>query len=254
MKRVHIIIYLFLFAAFINTSCEKNGSESANAGGGSNNGAGGSLARITIVGNYLYALDCASLITFDITNPAKPVRKGNFTLVDPNIETIFPYKNKLFIGGRTGMFIYSLDDPANPKKEGSVTHVRACDPVVSNDSVSYVTLRSFGTNCGNVANVLNVYDIKNLKEPKLVKTVVMKMPHGLGIKNKTLYVCEAGQGMVVFDLENPYNPVKKKEITGHTFTDVIPYGSVLIAYVTDGVCFYDITNPQEPVFLSKVKG
>ena len=103
-------------------------------------------------------------------------------------------------------------------------------------------------------SVLNVYDVKNLNAVRLVTTVDMKSPYGLGIKQKALYVCEGTYGLAVFDLDNPFNPVKKKEITGEHFTDVIPYGNVLIGYIAGGVCFYDITDPMNPVFLSKVKG
>jgi hypothetical protein len=251
MKRIHIIIYFLLLAATSQVGCSK-----ADGAKAPTTGAGGSLARFAITGNYLYMVDYSLLTVIDITDPTKPVKKGDAIHVGGDVETIFPYKNKLFIGGMQGMYIYSIDNPAAPKKEGSISHFRACDPVVANDSVSYVTLRNFGTGPCSVAgkSVLNVYDVKTLSTPKLVTTIDMKGPYGLGIMDKTLYVCEGSQGIVVFDLADPYKPAKKKEITGEFFTDVIPYGNVLIAYISGGVSFYDISDPQNPVFLSTVKG
>lgn len=248
MKRVSTVIYLFVFIAVFHLSCEKSADSRASSGG-----AGGSLARFAIVGNYLYTVDAHNLSVYDITDPSKPISKGSI-FAGFDIETIFPYKDKLYLGASNGMYIFSLADPVVPAKESSITHVRACDPVVTNDTVSYVTLRATGTNCGGVRNVLNIYNVKNPKEPKLVKEVDMRSPYGLGIKGQALYICEGSKGMVVFDLQDPYAPAWKKEFAMESFFDVIPYGDVLIAYIASGVCFFDITNPLEPVLLSKVKG
>ena len=252
MKRLHIYIYLLLFTAVLHYSCEKADAASASLGT-TVSGAGGSLARFAIAGNYMYMVDWNWLNIYDISDPANPVKKDRVQ-VGFDIETIFPYKDKLFIGAQSGMYIFNISNPVKPVSEGSVVHLRACDPVVSNDSVSYVTLRGFGTNCGNTASVLNVYDIKNMKSPKLVKTIAMSNPMGLGIKQKALYVCDTQNGLVLFNLNDPYSPSKIKTFNDDLYYDVIPYGNVLIAYVSKGVCFYDITDPLNPVLLSKLKG
>jgi hypothetical protein len=251
MKLRYLIIYFLLPAAVIHFSCSKSSESNAAAGGGS--GAGGSLAKFAISGNYLYTVSSSMLTVYDITDATKPVKK---TELNPgfDIETIFPYKDKLFLGAQTGMYVYSITNPAQPVKEGSITHFRSCDPVVSNDSLAYVTLRSFGTNCGSLRNVLNVYNVKNLSSPALINTVELRSPYGLGIKDKALYVCEGHNGMVLFDITYPYTPMKKKEFNNEVYYDVIPFGNVLIAYIEKGVCFFDISNPLDPVLLSTVKG
>ena len=102
------------------------------------------------------------------------------------------------------MYIYSVTDPATPVQESMITHFRACDLVVSNDIVSYVTLRSGNGSCGSTKNVLNVYNVKDIKNPVLVKEVDMDSPSGLGISRNALYVCEGDSGMVVFDLTDSF--------------------------------------------------
>lgn len=252
MKRLHIYIFLILFTALAHYSCSK--ADASSATGTTVSGAGGSLAKFAIVGNYMYMVDYASLNVYDIADPTAPVKKEKVQ-IGFDIETIFPYKDKLFIGGQTGMYIFNISNPVKPVSEGSVVHVRACDPVVSSDTVSYVTLRTFGTNCGNTANVLNVYDIRNMKAPKLATTIAMGNPMGLGIKQNALYVCDTQNGLVVFDLNDPYRPSKVKTLKDDIrYYDVIPYNNVLIAYINSGVCFYDITNPLNPVLLSILKG
>lgn len=242
-------LVLVFFCLIVYSSCEKQAASADKAGP---NGAGGSLARFAIVGNYLYIAQQFDLTAIDISDPSKPLVKS----VQPigfDIETIFPYKNKLYLGASTGLYIYSIADPLHPVKEGSVTHFRACDPVVSSDTVSYVTLRNFGTTCGSASNVLNVYDTKDPRQPKLVKTIEMKSPYGLGIRNKALYVCEGMNGLAVFDLTDPYHPTLKKTISNETFYDVIPYTDVLIAYMEKGVSFYDLTDPLSPKLVGSVK-
>lgn len=246
-------IYLLLFCLLIGMSCDKNAASSDSNSLSNGGGAGGSLARFTIVGNYLYMVDMHMLQVVDITNPATPEVKGQ-VYAGFDIETIFSYKNKLYLGASNGMYIYSINDPLKPVKESDITHFRACDPVVSNDTVSYVTLRSQGTNCGSNKDVLNIYDVKDPKKPKLVKEVAMKSPYGLGIRNKALFICEGSNGLVTFDLSDPYKPEKTTEFKDETFYDVIPYGDVLIGFIQKGVCFFDISDPLKPVFLSKVQG
>jgi len=111
----------------------------------SSRGVGGSMARFTIWGQYLYTIDQSSMYLFDIQNPENPVA-GATVKVGWGIETLFPYEEKLFIGAQNGMYIYSLDNPSAPVQLSMFSHVVSCDPVVVNDSLDYVTLRQ-GSNC-----------------------------------------------------------------------------------------------------------
>jgi hypothetical protein len=248
MKTIYQLLIILLLSALVN--CTK---ESAAFGGTS--GAGGSTARFTIAGNYLYVVDNVSLKSFDISTNSLPVYKSK-TEIGVNIETIFPYQDKLFIGSSSSMYIYSLSDPAKPQRlsKAEYTIRMACDPVVAKDNVAYATLRSNGP-CGFGMSALVVYNITNVSNPLLEKTIPLSGPYGLGLKNSALYVCEGTGGIKVFDITNIYNPVAGTTLTatGTTFYDVIPYGNVLIAQVNDGFILYDIgTDPQQPAFLSRI--
>jgi hypothetical protein len=249
MKTLYYIISIFTLSTLL--SCTK---ESMSADGGASTGAGGSTARFTIAGNYLYVVDNVSLKAFDLSNTS-PVFKSK-TDVGINIETIFPYQDKLFIGSSSSMYIYSLANPSKPERLARAEYnIRmSCDPVVARDSVAYATLRSTGR-CGGVQSSLVVYNIKNISSPQLMNTHWLTGPYGLGLKNNSLYVCEGNYGLRVFNVTNAYNPVEVSEIrvNGTSFYDVIPYGNVLIAQVNDGFILYDIgTNPMQPAFLSRI--
>ncbi|MDQ3847107.1 MAG: hypothetical protein M3342_24290, partial [Bacteroidota bacterium] len=163
-------------------SCDKAASSDSSAAAyASPQGQGGSLARFTIAGSYLYAVDKQNLHVFDVSDPAAPVQKSTLP-VGFEIETIFPFKDKLFIGSTSVVHIFSIDDPANPKKLSEAISpevLRRCDPVVARDTVAYATLRTNGP-CGGTQSILAVYDIKNISKPVQRAAVPVTEPYGLG--------------------------------------------------------------------------
>ena len=244
------IIIILSFALMLN-SCEKD-SASVNT---TSTGAGGSTARFTISGSYLYVVDNTSLKAFDISNAAAaPVLKST-TNVGVNIESIFPYQDKLFIGSSFSMYIYSLTNPEKPTKLAQSDYIlvsMSCDPVVAKDSTAYASLHSTGGRCGGGLSQLVVFDIKNISKPVLKTTVQLSTPYGLGISDSALYVCDGLTGLKVYNIRNTYSPLLIRTITGETFFDVIPYGNILICQVSGGIALYDISTRYQPVFLSKV--
>lgn len=232
-KFLIIASLIFLFGA----SCTKEGASSADATAGT--GKGGSMARFTISGNYLYLADWNTLRVFDITDPSSPLEKPQVP-VGFGVETIFPYKDKLFIGAVTGMYIYSIANPAAPVKLGSALHMRSCDPVVSNDTISYVTLR--GNNCGPAESGLYVYNIKNVSSPSLLKLVPLSSPYGLGLVDSVVFVCRRNEGLTAINIKKPTEPKIIYTKNDGDYIDVIPYENMLICYVTTGILIYDISD------------
>src|SRR5690606_33194815 len=100
-------------------------------------GKGGSLARFTIAMNHLYVVDGSTLYTYSLADPNTPVKVSELA-IGFNIETIYPWGDKLFIGSMDAMYIYSISNPATPNYLAMASHVRACDPVVANDTRAYV--------------------------------------------------------------------------------------------------------------------
>jgi hypothetical protein len=216
-------------------------------------GIGGSMARYTIYDNYLYTIDDSNMQLFDISSPTKPAFAGLIN-VGFNIETIYPYKDKLFIGSQTGMHIYNNADPANPVRLSTFAHVRSCDPVVADDRYAYVTLRN-GSACGGFANQLDVIDLFDLTSPKLVKSYQMSNPHGLGLDydKNILFVCDGTSGLKVYHANLPLSLDKSilSRQTGHTY-DVIAYKDIAIVTGNDGITQYDYSDPRNLKLLSKI--
>ena len=215
-------------------------------------GKAGSLARFAVDNNHLYTVDDYDMQVFDITQLTDPIA-GNKLNIGFMIETIFPYKDKLFIGSQTGMFIYETSNPENPGYVSSFEHATSCDPVVANDSIAYVTLRS-GNTCEGVLNQLDIVDVRDVYSPHLATSYAMENPHGLGIDGTTLFICEGEYGLKVFDASNTY-AIDQNLIAHfqdvHAY-DVIPMNGILMMIGDDGLYQYDYTDLSNIRLLSKL--
>lgn len=210
--------------------------------GGESVGTGGSMARFTLNQNYLYVVDNASLKLFNISQNSNPNFEKNIG-ISWNIETIFPYQDKLFIGTKTGMYVYSVQDPSNPEFISQFRHASSCDPVVVSGNYAYVTLRG-GNLCGAIESQLNVIDISTIENPQMIASYPMVEPYGLGIDDSVLFVCDGSAGLKIYNAANPLE-IAANQLTAypnnHAF-DVIPLGSVLVMIGVDGLFQYDYSD------------
>jgi hypothetical protein len=217
----------------------------------SSNGQGGSMARFTLMNDYLYTVSTSDLHCFNISNPADPKFVTMSRISNQFIETIYPFKNKLFIGSNQGMFIYDVTIPTNPVKKGEFTHARSCDPVIADDTRAYVTLRT-GTGCGGNSNQLDVVDITDVTKPSLIKTYSMTNPFGLGKEGNTLFICDGKDGVKVYDASNASDVRLIKKIDGMEPYDVIAWNNIALVVAKDGLYQFDYSNVNNIRLLSKI--
>lgn len=226
-------------------------SMAAAAAPGMQNGTGGSMARFGLKDDRLYTISWSDMKVFNTSVAERPsyVKTVNFSQGD--IETIFPYKERLFIGSQTGMFIYDVTDRDNPKKLGQFTHARACDPVVADDTHAYVTLRS-NNRCAGFLNQLDVLDINNLTSPKLLKTYPFTEPAGLGKDGNILFICDGKDGVKILDATNPTDIRPIKTISGMEAFDVIAWKGTAIVTAKDGLYLINYLNPAQANITGKI--
>ena len=246
IKHMKNLKYIILFALIL--ACESssdsigsfsgNGVQSSTSGeGSSNTGIGGSMARFTIVGDYLYTVDSYNLKSFDISDQLNPEFREEVNL-GWGVETIFPYDNNLFIGTQSGMHIYSLEKREKPSWISTYEHITSCDPVVVQGDYAYVTLRG-GAECQNFNNQLDIIDISELEQPSLFKTYPMINPHGLGIDDNCLFITEGEYGLKMYDITNIDDIILKKHFKDISSIDVIPFMDVLMVIGSDGFHQYN---------------
>lgn len=232
---------------------EKVNASGASTGiSGSGIGVGGSMARFGIKGDVLYVMDQNTLKVFDITNKTNPA-KINDIYPGWGIETMFLTENEMFLGTTTGMIILDISLPSSPVNVGFFSHARSCDPVIVDDTLAYITLRT-GTGCGGNLNVLDVVNIKDITKPKAVISYGMTNPHGLGKAGDLLFICDGSAGLKVYDASDP------KKITSNLIYrypdinayDVIPVDNILVLIGADGLYQYDYSNVKNIKLLSTI--
>ncbi|MTI40851.1 LVIVD repeat-containing protein [Fulvivirga lutimaris] len=218
----------------------------------SNPGMGGSMARFALVDNFLYAVDNYNLRTVDVANAAAMSKGGELSL-DWGVETIFPKEDNLFIGTTTGMHIMNISNPLSPELISTYDHIVSCDPVIVDNDIAYVTLRS-GTECQGFTNQLEVIDISDLTSPQLLYTYEMFNPHGLGKDGNALFICDGTDGLKIYDASD--NSKITDNLLAHYESiqafDIIPFNNVAMMIGEDGFYQYDYSDLSNIKFLSHI--
>jgi hypothetical protein len=254
MKKFITIIVLVVLG--IASGCSKKdlaSNDSKNAPGGKS----GSTARIVIKGDYLYAVDNTSLKVVDISNPSNPSLAGTVN-IGFGIETIYPFKDYLFIGSNTGMYVYSLSNPAKPKQLSQFQHITACDPVVANDSLAFVTLRNNQVcHRWNDTRQIDVIDINDVLHPQLRLSYFPHFyPYGLDILGDTLlFVCHGEDGLMVYDINKMlkgYANAEISSVSGLDAFDVIIWQNKLFVIGKSGFYQYDFSDIHNIKLISKI--
>ncbi len=213
-------------------------------------GIAGSFARFGQWGDYLYCVDNQRLHSFSTANPACPALLQS-QHVGWNIETIFPWKNRLFIGSNNAVHIFQLSNPTLPTREATFSHTTGCDPVVCDEENAYVTLHA-GTSCNGTLNQLDVLDIRYLPHVSLVRTYPMTKPLGLAVTPHLLFLCD--DGLKIFDKTNP----KELKLLNHV-RDLDTYDVIaltpkhLLVIGREGFFQYDVSDPHHPRLMSCIR-
>jgi len=214
-------------------------SASANAAA-SSKGVAGSMAGMVLMKDNLYAItEMHSVGIVDISNAAVPKLDSNF-FAGYDLQTIFPFEDKLFLGSAVGMFMFDVSDPKHPVSLGEFTHGQACDPVITDGNYAYVTLHS-GDGCGGDANELHVIDVKDLLHSTLVKTYPLTKPTGLSKDGDLLFVCD-GDVVKVYNAASPGALQLLKSITSEEPYDIIAANNNAMVVCNDGLYQYDYND------------
>lgn len=244
MKKIQNTFLLFLALACSN-------EDSVQPTSGDNIGSGGSLARFTISGNHLYAVDEYQMVTFSLADAMSPSKVDAFDL-NWGVETIFAMDTIVFVGTQTGMHMFDISTQSRPAYLANYAHVQSCDPVVAQDTLAFVTLRSENF-CRDGVNRLDVIDIRDLKNPKLIAEYAMQNPHGLAVKGDLLFVSEGNYGMKVYrigsggalELIKFYNEIRSKDL-------ILQPDSLLIVVADDGLFQYSYQDVDNIALFSQI--
>lgn len=242
----YTLLVIFGLVAALNFSCD----DGSNGDGAALTGKSGSLARFAITDTHLYAVDDQQLNVYQILQDGA-LGKINVITIGSGVETIFARGNELFIGTTSAMLTYDITNPSAPVLLSIYSHFVACDPVVVQDTLAFVTIRS--NNCRNASvNQLDILNIKNLSQPVVLSSYNLDSPYGLGVDGNLLFVCEGDFGLKVLNVSNPRNATLIKQYSGINAYDVIPNDGILILTGSDGIMQYDYSDESNITKLSTI--
>lgn len=211
-------------------------------------GTAGSMAGMVLMNDHLYAItEMHSLGIVDVRNAAELKRDTSF-FAGFDLETVFPFKDKLFLGSSTGMFMYDVSNPELPVSLGTFSHGQACDPVIADDHFAYVTLHS-GDDCGGSANEMHVIDINDIQHSQLVKTYPLAKPTGLSKDGNLLFVCDDA-AVKIYNASNPAALQLLQQVPSNEPYDIITGGNRAIVVCSKGLYQYDYSNINQVRLLS----
>ncbi len=171
----------------------------------SSTGTGGSTARFVIQKNHLITVENKVINVFSLEEPYNPLHID----VIPsrlNLETISPFDgDKLLIGTEQGAVIMQHEPPGTLSEVSFAAHFRSCDPVIAYGDYMYVTLRN-GTKCATRETGVNQ--------------------------------------LLVFDISDITQPIKRKEIDIDQPFGLGISGNNLFVCYANGVLKFDITTPE----------
>ena len=209
-------------------------------------GTAGSLARFTINGDYLYAIDRSHIEAIDISTPSEPKSVHSIS-VSWNIETLFSYQNYIYVGARDGMYIYEQQANGTLDLTNLNLHSVSCDPVVVSNDLAFVTLRS-RAGCNrqlDQTNSLNIYDVSNPEQSNKIYTKELYAPAGLAVDNNLLFICDTDAGLKIFDINQTANSVDislKETVKSLHCNDVIASQNTLYIRTENNVTLYDYSS------------
>lgn len=209
----------------------------------------GSMTRFLPIDDYLYTINFNKIVLFQVGSDFRPnpwIKKDTST----QAETLFQLNDLLFVGSVNGMLVYDVSDASSPNYINRIEHFRSCDPVVADLEYAYVTLRG-GTNCFTDINELQIIDIQNPLDLSVVSRKDLFNPHGLGIYENHLIVCDATAGIKVIDVSVPSTPqIVNSYPIQFAYDVIIDYPNALIVGET-ALYQYDISNLPDMELISQ---
>ncbi|MEM6697343.1 MAG: hypothetical protein AAF599_03035, partial [Bacteroidota bacterium] len=198
---------------------------------------------IATVDEYVYVVSRSKLNTFKDDGQLALIASDN---VHWSMETIFPEGDRLFIGTRNSMEVFSIVNREQPRQVSSFFHANSCDPVYPDGDVAYVTLRTGDfADCPGDVNALLVLDIDDVSFPTQIQEIVMDSPYGMSLLADKLYVGEGANGLKIFDATDRRNLKLEKSDANVEAYDIIRHPNrtdlILIAG-TNGLQQYKIED------------
>jgi len=222
--------------------------------------------EVVISGNYAYVADVnpTGLRIIDISNPEKPVLKGQVTLYDyvwgADINGLVVAENYVYMTGDiavdegdavNGLAIIDITNPANPEVVGTLKpSLGRYGGLEVHGNYVYVANAGYGLKIIDISDVTNPKEISGVKYPN-----DYVYANGVTVVDNYAYVAYGTAGLQIVDVSDVTNPHIVGSVATKDAQDVTVVGNY--AYVADwdgGVKIIDISDVTNPTIVSALEG
>ena len=211
-----------------------------------------SHAGFALAGNYLYSVDRHDLVSYNIQDPAAPVKLG-VTPLHAAIDTIFTAPGSL-IAGATGyqMQSFSATDIAQLKMQYKGWDSKA--QIVS-DGANFYVIRNSTYSFGQ----LMTYDGSNAAasndpslQPSFRMGVLNEDCNSIALLDSTLYLCTKSQLYAIAITKDTMIITSSQSFPNAALEELSVIGHELACRAYDKYYFFDLQQPRTPVLLAKL--
>jgi len=215
------ILFISLILILVHsTGCKKDNYPESPLQFDSLDESGGNLARFTIIGNYLCAVNGGAIKVYNIQAPANPVQVGNMN-PGATILSLRTLQDSLLLIGTAGMYspyslgVYSFKPNQSLQLLGALDSSQANDPFSYWQNYLFTTERAGASTSYYVPySEMSAYNIKKLtvsyynNKPDYETRKNIYSPSDLSADGNNLFVCDSG--LKVFDITDVSKITLKK--------------------------------------------
>lgn len=257
----YILIISLILSLSYSTGCKKDNYPESPLQFDSLDESGGNLARFTIIGNYLCAVNGSNIKVYNIQLPANPMQVGNMG-PGATILSLRTLQDSLLVIGTVGMYSPYALSVYNFKPNQSLQLLGALDSSQANDPFTFGQNYLFTSEHAGASSSYYVqysqmfaYNIKKLNasyyynNPDYKTRKNIYSPLDLSADGDNLFVCDSG--LKVFDITNVAKITLKKHFNieaqnvlsnNGNLTILGPTGLFQYQYATDTVSLLSKIN------------
>lgn len=198
------------------------------------------------VGKAFFADRNFGLQCIDISNVNSLSVLHQATLIPPasgSAFSTFYSDNKVFTAyGESGIRILNVTNPSSPVLLGEVDTPGDARGVVVKDGYAYVADRDEG---------VRIINATNPNSPSETGSIATPRARGIAINGNYVYVAASDSGLAVIDATVPSSPVWIASNSAFYGEAVAADGNIAVISKWDGLKFFDITNPSNPIAMGE---
>ena len=198
--------------------------------------------------NHLFVVGPSKLNVVDILNPTEPTLVNSIP-IPGNGRRVYHHGDLLYIPGSKTLVILNVSDPANPSLE---IEFEMADPLRDMTFFGNYVYGGTSNSEQNWIVIIDLSDFPNLKDTTWAVSDA-GYTNTVAVIDSLLYVGGL-DSLFILDLHDPWAPVRDTALQTGWIYDISYLDTVaFFTHQGHGTSLYNITNPETPHLLSKLR-